>query len=48
MGKFDTTRVADLITKAVPVYTARTARRRTGLTPTDIVTNEFIDDSIHL
>ncbi len=48
MGKFDMPRVADLITKAVPVYTAQDSPPKTGVKPEDIVTNEFIDDSIHL
>ncbi|MEP7113836.1 MAG: ABC transporter substrate-binding protein [Ilumatobacteraceae bacterium] len=48
MGKFDMTRVADLITKAVPLYTAQDSPPKDGLTAEDIVTNEFIDDSIHL
>ena len=48
MGKFDSARVADLITKAVPVYTAQDSPPKDGLTPDDIVTNQFIDDSIHL
>ena len=48
MGKFDSARVADLITKAVPVYTAQDSPPKAGLTPDDIVTNQFIDDSIHL
>jgi hypothetical protein len=48
MGKFDMARVADLITKAVPVYTAQDSPPKTGVKPEDIVTNQFIDDSIHL
>jgi hypothetical protein len=48
MGKFDTARVAALITKAVPVYTAQDSPPKAGVTPDDIVTNQFIDDSIHL
>ena len=48
MGKFDMTRVAGLITKAVPVYTAQDSPPKAGVTPEDIVTNEFIDPSIHL
>ena len=48
MGKFDMTRVADLITKAIPVYTAQGLPPKEGLKPEDIVTNEFLDESIHL
>jgi hypothetical protein len=48
MGKFDMTRVADLITKAIPVYTAQGLPPKDGLKPEDIVTNEFLDESIHL
>ena len=48
MGKFDLTRVADLITKAIPVYTAQGIPPKDGLTPDDIVTNQFLDPSIHL
>ena len=42
MGKFDTTRVADLIAKAVPVYTAQDSPPKAGVTPDDIVTNQGI------
>jgi hypothetical protein len=48
MGSFDETRVADLIAKAIPVYTAQDSPPKDGLTPADIVTNEFLDTSIHL
>jgi hypothetical protein len=48
MGSFDDARVADLITKAVPVYTAQGATPKAGLKPSDIVTNQFLDTSIHL
>jgi len=48
MGKFDKARVADLIAKAIPVYTAQDSPPKAGVTPDDIVTNQFIDDSIHL
>ncbi|MFM2076163.1 MAG: hypothetical protein RJA49_53 [Actinomycetota bacterium] len=47
MGSFDMTRVADLITKAIPVYTAQDSPPKDGLKPEDIVTNEFLDTSIH-
>jgi hypothetical protein len=48
MGSFDDARVADLIAKAIPVYTAQDSPPKDGLTPADIVTNEFLDTSIHL
>jgi hypothetical protein len=48
MGSFDETRVADLITKAIPVYTSQGTPPKAGLKPSDIVTNQFIDKSIHL
>jgi hypothetical protein len=48
MGKFDTSRVAELIAKAIPVYTAQDSPPKAGLTPDDIVTNQFIDESIGL
>ncbi len=48
MGKFDMTRVADLITKAIPVYTKQDSPPKAGIKPEDIVTNQFIDPSIHL
>jgi hypothetical protein len=48
MGKFDTKRVDDLITIAVPVYTAQDSPPKKGLKAEDFVTNQFIDDSIKL
>ena len=48
MGKFDMSRVADLIAKAIPVYTNQGIPPKDGLKPEDIVTNEFLDESIHL
>ena len=48
MGSFDEARVADLIAKAIPVYTAQDSPPKDGLKPADIVTNEFLDTSIHL
>jgi len=48
MGKFDMDRVADLIEKATPVYTAQDSPPKEGLKPEDIVTNEFLDESIGL
>ena len=48
MGKFDLDRVAELIELAVPIYEAQGAPPKEGVTPEDIVTNEFIDESIGL
>jgi len=46
MGKFDADRVNELITKAIPVYTAQDNPPKDGLTADDIVTNQFLDESI--
>ncbi len=48
LGKFDIARVTDLITKAIPVYTAQDSPPKAGLKASDIVTNEFLDPSIGL
>jgi len=48
MGSFDMARVNDLIAKAIPVYTAQDSPPKEGLKAEDIVTNEFLDTSIHL
>ncbi len=48
IGQFDMDRVAGLIEIAVPIYTANGATPKEGVTPEDIVTNEFIDPSIKL
>lgn len=48
MGKFDMDRVAGLIELAVPVYEAQGASPKEGVTPEDIVTNQFIDETIGL
>ena len=48
IGKFDTDRVAKLIDLAVPIYTAQGATPKDGVTPDDVVTNQFIDESISL
>jgi hypothetical protein len=48
IGQFDTERVAKLIELAVPIYTAQGATPKDGVTPDDIVTNQFIDTSIGL
>ena len=48
MGSFDDTRVTDLIAKAIPVYSAKGTAPKAGLKSSDIVTNQFLDKSIHL
>lgn len=48
MGSFDMERVSGLIEIAIPVYEAQGATPKEGLTPEDIVTNQFIDPSIKL
>lgn len=46
VGKFDMDRVSKLIEVAVPIYTAQGATPKDGVTAEDVVTNQFIDDSI--
>jgi hypothetical protein len=41
-------RVAKFVTTAVPIYQASQSKPKAGLTANDLVTNEFIDKSIHL
>jgi hypothetical protein len=48
IGNFDLERVNKLIELAVPIYTAQGATPKEGVTADDIVTNEFIDESIGL
>ncbi len=48
VGQFDMDRVAGLIELAVPIYTAQGATPKEGVTPEDVVTNQFIDISIGL
>jgi hypothetical protein len=48
MGSFDNARVDALIAKAIPVYTAQDSPPKAGLKAADVVTNQFIDPSIHL
>ena len=48
MGSFDADRVNGLIELAVPIYTALGTTPKDGLTADDIVTNQFLDPSIHL
>ena len=48
IGNFDLDRVQGLIDIAIPVYEALGQSPAEGLTPEDVVTNEFIDESIGL
>lgn len=48
VGQFDEARVQGLIDVAVPVYKEQGASPKDGVTPADIVTNQFIDPSISL
>jgi len=47
-GSFDTTRVQNFITTLTPIFAAKNAPVKTGLQPSDIATNQFLDKSIHL
>lgn len=48
LGSFDLGRIEDFIATAAPIYTARGDKVLTGITPGDLVTNEYIDSSISL
>ena len=48
LGSFDLDRITKFIATATPVYTATGSKVKDGLTPADIVTNEFIDPAIKL
>ncbi|MEO3848676.1 hypothetical protein ABGB09_13665 [Streptomyces sp. B8F3] len=48
VGEFDTGRVQELIDVAGPVFESQKKPIKDGLTPEDLVTNEFIDTSITL
>jgi hypothetical protein len=48
MGSFDLDRVAELIEIATPIYEGLGTTVKEGLTPEDIVTNQFIDPDIKL
>ena len=48
LGNFDMDRVAELIEKAIPVYESLGQAPKEGLTPEDVVTNQFIDETIGL
>lgn len=49
LGSFDLTRVQHMIDLLTPLYTKQRIKSvKTGVTPADIVTNSFIDPSVHL
>jgi hypothetical protein len=48
LGSFDTTRVQGLIDRLVPVFAGGDAKPKSGLTPADLVTNDFLDKSVSL
>jgi hypothetical protein len=48
LGSFDTTRVRQLIGRLAPVFEARGTAPKPGLTPADLVTNDFLDPSVSL
>jgi hypothetical protein len=47
-GSYDTAQVQSLINDYGPVFAARGKAPKTGLEPSDIFTNEFLDRSIKL
>lgn len=48
LGSFDIDRVTSFIEKATPIFTAEGSKVKDGLVADDLVTNEFIDDSVSL
>ncbi|SBW17068.1 hypothetical protein FDG2_0048 [Candidatus Protofrankia californiensis] len=48
LGSFDNARVQKLIDDLVPLYTDKGTNPKTGLTTTDVVTNQFLDKSVSL
>jgi hypothetical protein len=47
-GSFDTSRVAGLITSLGPVAKSKNIALKSGLAPSDLVTNEYLDPSIKI
>jgi hypothetical protein len=45
-GNFDTARVQKLIDQTTPIFTGQGTAPKAGITPDDLVTNQFIDTSI--
>jgi hypothetical protein len=48
LGSFDAARVQKLINRLIPVFEAHRTHLKSGLTPADLVTNDFLDKSISL
>ena len=48
LGSFDMDRLTKFIATALPIYQASGAKLKDGVTVDDLVTNDFIDPSIHL
>jgi hypothetical protein len=48
LGDFDFSRIQKLMGIVEPIYTAEGKTIKSGLTPQDVATNQFIDPSIHL
>jgi hypothetical protein len=48
MGSFDNTRLQDFITKLTPIFAAKNQALKSGLQPSDIATNQFLDKRSHL
>ncbi|KLL10932.1 hypothetical protein FrCorBMG51_14960 [Protofrankia coriariae] len=48
LGSFDNARVQKLIDDLVPLYTDKGTNPKTGLTATDVVTNQFLEKSVSL
>jgi hypothetical protein len=48
LGSFDAARVRKLIGRLIPVFVGQGTGPKPGLTPRDLVTNEFLDPSISL
>jgi len=48
LGSFDLDRLNKFLPLAVPIYQASGSKPKAGITVGDLVTNEFIDKSIHL
>jgi hypothetical protein len=48
LGSFDAARVQKLIEQLAPVFAGRGTAPKPGLTPADLMTNEFLDTSISL
>jgi hypothetical protein len=47
-GSFDSTRVQNFITTLAPIFAAKNAPIKSGLQPSDIATNQFLNSGIHL